>query len=302
MDATSQLLSGLLKVPSTETSSANTGALQALLAQLVSTSSAGGAADQIKQIFTAGKNAGMPLINQAITTGGARGGTSSYQVLASNDLSARLAGQGALQLQTNAQAATQAANQLAVATKKVTTAPSLTGLLTNAGVSIGVNAASKKLGQLFSGSPDITNFSAGSATGMVDPTLAAGYTAGTDLGSITGINSGLATLGTIGSATGAGTTGSAITDASLMAGIGDTAGLTAGTSAAIDAGASASAAIDAAGIGATAGSVPVIGTALAAIEALAPNGAAANVINQVVGGVGNAVSDVASTIGGWFGF
>jgi hypothetical protein len=86
-----------------------------------------------------------------------------------------------------------------------------------------------------------------------------------------------------------------------MAGIGDTAGLTAGTSAAIDAGASASAAIDAAGIGATAGSVPVIGTALAAIEALAPNGAASNVINQVVGGVGNAVSDVASTIGGWFG-
>lgn len=107
---------------STTTSTANTKALEALLAQLQGLTTAEGSVDLIKQIFNVGTQREMPGINTALQATGGRAGTSSYQALASSDLASRLAGEGAAALHKNVQLATDAAAKLALATQGTTIA------------------------------------------------------------------------------------------------------------------------------------------------------------------------------------
>lgn len=113
----------------TTVNNADTTALRSLLAQLQTGSTPAGAADIINQIFAQGTQAALPEINQRAAATGARAGTSTYRALAVNDLSARLAGQAAVELNRNVQVATQAAANLAQATqaptKTAVTTPSI---------------------------------------------------------------------------------------------------------------------------------------------------------------------------------
>ncbi len=99
-------------------STANVTALQQLVAQLQAQATPAGSAQLIQEIFKTGMQQNMPSVNAA--TSGARAGSSTYRALAVNDLTARLAGQAAAELNRTTQTATTAATALAEATKGTT--------------------------------------------------------------------------------------------------------------------------------------------------------------------------------------
>lgn len=114
---TSNVLEDFLKAlaapPQSEvTTGAGGPALDALITQLRGLSTPTGASEQIKQIYNTGMTANAPGITNAMNLGGARSGTSSYNALATNDLTSKLAGQASLALNANAKAAADAATQL----------------------------------------------------------------------------------------------------------------------------------------------------------------------------------------------
>ena len=143
-DFVSSLMKTLGEMAGTTTTGGQVGQLQQILSQLMNLSTAQGAAGQIGQIYKLGMQQNMPGILNTANTAGVRSGQSSIQALQTNDLSSRLSGQAATQVQANAVAASNAATQLAQVTQTKTTTPNLTAILENVGIGAGVNYGVKK--------------------------------------------------------------------------------------------------------------------------------------------------------------
>src|ERR1017187_366121 len=111
-DYASSLLHSLTQ-STTTTNSANSAGLNQVLQILLSGSTPQGAAAQIQQIYKMGQQTAMPQINGQVQAGGSRGGTSSYQALATNNMNAALAGQAADAVNKNAAAAGSVAGSIA---------------------------------------------------------------------------------------------------------------------------------------------------------------------------------------------
>lgn len=118
---------GATSSTSTTSTNADTGTLSALVQQLMAQTTPQGAHAAIAQIYNAADTNGEPLINNTVNASGARGGSSSYQPLAYNNIQVNAAGQVAQLMNSNLQAAVAGQTDLANLTKTTTTKTNTSG-------------------------------------------------------------------------------------------------------------------------------------------------------------------------------